>query len=508
MNTVEESSLSRGLIKSKKRVADHGEVFTPSWLVDAMLDLTEEADRVESRFLEPACGNGNFLIRILQRKLATVELKRRKANHDVEHFVLIAIMSIYGIELLEDNIIECRKRLLRVFADFLKIESSHALYRAASIVLSLNIIHGDALKMLTHDGRPIVFNNIKTHLNKLFGGDMQFDVIIGNPPYQLGQSGGNAVGNFAMPIYQKFIDAAKELKPRYIIMITPSRWFAGGRGLDSFRQEMLSDRRLRYLIDYQDSREVFAGVDIAGGVSYFLWDSNWKGKCEITNISGDAASPTLNRYLNDYDILVRYNEAIPILERVIKASGGDAFESLASQVSPIQPFSIRTSFRGAPSSEGVADPVLIYQKGGTGFIDRDAIPRNTDWVDQWKVFLSRAASEHGGQPAKSGTKRVFSRIIVGGPGTVCTETYLVVGRFKKKSEAINLCSYLRTRFVRFLVSLRTNTQDLYNGRFAFVPNLPMTREWTDEALYKRYSITKNEITFIEKTIRPMDKDDE
>jgi site-specific DNA-methyltransferase (adenine-specific) len=202
----------------------------------------------------------------------------------------------------------------------------------------------------THAYAFIHADDIKTRLAELFGGNMQFDVIIGNPPYQLGQSGGEAIGSFAMPIYQKFIEAAKGMEPRYLTMVTPSRWFAGGRGLDDFRREMLADRRLRSLVDYPDSREVFGGVDIAGGISYFLWDSSWNDKCKVTTISGGVAGPTLSRYLNEYDIVVRYNEAVPIIERVL---GSGAFNSLASQVAPIQPFSIRTNFRGAPNSDGM-----------------------------------------------------------------------------------------------------------------------------------------------------------
>lgn len=268
---------------------------------------------------------------------------------------------------------------------------------------------------------------------------------------------------------------------------------------------MLADRRLRSLVDYPDSRDVFPGVDIAGGVSYFLWDSSWKGKCEVTTFSDGVAGPKLSRYLDDYDILVRYNEAVSILKRVLDSHGTGAFDSLAGQVSPIQPFSIRTKFRGAASSKGMSKPVMIYQNGGTGFIERDEIPRNVEWVDQWKVFLSGASSEHGGQADKNGTRRVFSLIMIGKPGTACTETYLVAGRFSTEVEAQNFGAYLRTKFVRFLVSLRTNTQHLYSERFAFVPKLPMDSEWTDKKLYKKYGLTKDEIACIEKVIRPMDE---
>src|ERR1039458_1715061 len=229
----------------------------------------------------------------------------------------------------------------------------------------------------------------------MFGGEMQFDVIVGNPPYQLGQSGGDAVGSFAMPIYQKFVDAAKALEPSYITMVIPSRWFAGGRGLDAFRQQMLTDLRLRALVDYPDSRDVFAGVDIAGGISYFLWDAAWSDSCEVTTFSDGVAGPPMRRYLAEYDILVRHNEAVSILHRVLAAPEGQEFDSLANRVSPIQPFSIRTNFRGAESDKGMAAPVLLYQNGGSGWIERDDIPRNIEWVDQWKVFLSGTVSEPG-----------------------------------------------------------------------------------------------------------------
>lgn len=355
----------------------------------------------------------------------------------------------------------------------------------------------------THAYAFIHADDTKARMGELFGDDMRFDVIIGNPPYQLGQSGGDAIGSFAMPVYQKFVQAAKSLDPRHIVMVTPSRWFAGGRGLDEFRREMLEDRRLRILVDYPDSRDVFAGVDIAGGASYFLWDASWDGKCEVKSVRAGVVGPPMARYLDDHDIVVRYNEATTVLERVLKQSGSGSFESLAVQVAPIQPFSLRTNFRGNPVADGMSDPVLLYQNGGTGYVERTVIPRNTEWVEEWKVFLSSTASEHGGQADKEGMRKVFSRIIMGGPGSACTETYLVVGRFDTEAQASNFASYLRTRFVRFLVSLRTNTQHLYSERFAFVPRLPMDRLWTDGDLYERYGITADEQSFIESMIRPM-----
>lgn len=181
------------------------------------------------------------------------------------------------------------------------------------------------------------------------------------------------------------------------------------------------------------------------------------------------------------------------------------FESLATRVAPIQPFSIRTNFRGAAVSDGMTDPVVIYQSGGTAFIERSAVPRNVEWVDQWKVIVGGAVPA-GGRPDKDGRYYGLIGVRVLPPGTACTETYLVANRFKTEAEATNFAEYLRTKFVRFLVSLRTNTQHLYSERFAFVPDLPMDRSWTDDDLYRRYGLTKDEIAFIEKMIRPMEFD--
>ena len=452
------------------------EVFTPPEFANRMLDTLAEAwakgngganiwaDKTV-KFLDPCTKTGVFLREITRRLVEGLAKEIPDLEERVDHVVTkqvfgIAITHLTG--LLARRSVYCSKHakgkhsIAKSFATddgniwFKRTEHTwegeKCKYCRAN---KRDYDRGEGLE--THAYAFTHADDVKTRLAKLFGGEMQFDVIIGNPPYQLGQSGGDAVGSFAMPIYQDFVKAAMSVDPRFVVMVTPSRWFAGGRGLDEFRQEMLADRRLRCLIDFPDSREVFPGVDIAGGVSYFLWDSFWKDKCEVTTISAGVAGPTLSRYLDGYDILVRYNEAVSILDRVLRTPNGSAFESLAGQVAPIQPFSIRTNFRGATTSDGMTNPVLIYQNGGTGYIEREAIPRNIDWVDQWKVFLSATSSEHGGQLDKSGTRRVFSLILIGRPGTACTETYLVVGRFKTKAEATNFAAYLRTKFVRFLV---------------------------------------------------------
>jgi site-specific DNA-methyltransferase (adenine-specific) len=326
---------------------------------------------------------------------------------------------------------------------------------------------------------------------------MKFDVIVGNPPYQLGSTGGESKGNFAMPIYQKFVERTKELAPRYLVMITPSRWFAGGRNLDDFRARMLADNRIRRLVDFPDAEECFPGADVSGGVSYFLWSRDERGQCEITTIlGGQPLGPTEARRLDEYDVFVRYNTGADILRKVWKPSS--RVTSVAETVSPIQPFSLRTNFRGAATKKGLKRPVGVWTSSGYTYIERAGVPRNPDWIGQWKVLLGMAYGDRGKFPYK-----ITSAPVVLPPGTVCTETYLVIERFDDKVEAERFAAYLSTRFVRFLISLRKYTQHLYSERFAFVPRLPMDRTWTDAMLYKKYKLSSDEIAFIEYQIKDM-----
>lgn len=306
-----------------------------------------------------------------------------------------------------------------------------------------------------------------------------------------------------MPIYQKFVQAAKSVDPRYVVMVTPSRWFAGGRGLDEYRSEMLADKRMRALVDFPDAAEAFPGTQIKGGVSYFLWDSSWDDACEVTTIHGGRpTSRPMPRYLGAYDVVVRRNEAVPILDKVLKLNAKDGFGNLASKVSPIQPFSIRTNFRGAGTPKGLRNPVRLIGNGGDTFIERSEIPRNDAWIDDWKVLLGGAYGAGDSYP-----HQIYNLPVLAGPGTACSETYLVIDRFTSETEARRFAQYLKTRFVRFLVSLRKNTQHIYNERFQFVPDVPMDREWTDRMLYDKYDITADEIAFIESMIRPMTEGD-
>ncbi len=231
-----------------------------------------------------------------------------------------------------------------------------------------------------------------------------------------------------MPIYQKFVRAAKSLDPKHIVMVTPSRWFAGGRGLDAFRSEMLADTHIRELVDFPNATEVFPGMDISGGVSYFLWDRSHDGPCNVQTFSGGVSSGIVARRLDAYDVFVRYNTGVSILEKVWP-NGVHVAESLAVKVSPTQPFGLRTSYRGAPTPKRLETPVALRSSDGESWIGRRDIPRNDAWIDEWKVILGLAYGERGPFPYW-----ITSAPEILGPGTACTETYLVIDRFDSEAK--------------------------------------------------------------------------
>jgi len=324
---------------------------------------------------------------------------------------------------------------------------------------------------------------------------MKFDVIIGNPPYQLSDGG---FGKSATPIYNRFVQQAKKLNPRYLVMIIPSRWFGGGKGLDSFRKEMLEDDRIRKLVDFEDASEVFPGVDIAGGVCYFLWERDRRGLCEVTNVS-KGQSVTAERKLDEFPTFIRHSQAVSIVRKVLARKE----RSMSEQVSSYKPFGLRTYEK--PQASG--DIRLFWQKG-IGPYKRQDIAVGVEMIDKWKVITSRSGHEHAGSPNIDGTRRVLSKTVILPPATICTETYLVVGAYPSEEEAKKLLLYITTRFVRFLMSLLMYAHGITKDTFAFVPILEMNTQWTDEELYRRYGLTAEEIAFIESKIRPMEPADD
>lgn len=345
----------------------------------------------------------------------------------------------------------------------------------------------------THAYALIHTENIKVRIGELFGDDMQFDVIIGNPPYQLDDGG---YGTSAAPIYNKFVERALDLDPRYAVFVTPSRWFAGGKGLDQYRARLLGDKRVRNLVDYPKLYEAFPGVKIRGGVSYFLWDRDYSGPCTIQTMwDGKPVGEPAARYLDAYDVLVRWNQAVSILDK-IRAKGEP---TLDGRVSSRKPFGYPTNFHGKPSDKGLKDPVKLFGSQKVTWVERSSIPANAAWVDDWKALMTAVQ----GTSAAVETK-FLSKPIIAGPGTACTETYLVAGRYDSETDATRYAKYLRTRFVRFLVSLRKSTQHATRDVYSFVPDLPLDTEWTNPKLYERYGLTVDEVAFIESQVAEHD----
>ncbi|WP_214056876.1 Eco57I restriction-modification methylase domain-containing protein [Nocardioides aquaticus] len=321
--------------------------------------------------------------------------------------------------------------------------------------------------------------------------DMKFDVIVGNPPYQIGVDGSNR----DRPLYQLFVDQAIALRPRYVAMITPSRWFAGGLGLAEFRAARLADRHMRVLVDYPRLYDAFPGVKIRGGVSYFLWNRDEPGTCRVQTMwNGQPLGEPVERHLDEWDVLIRRNEAVSILRKV--QSKNEA--TLDAKVSSRLPFGFQTNVHGKDTSAGLPDAVRFYGSKKQTWMDRNAITVNKSEVGLCKVLMHRAYGEDGEPPY-----RVTAAPTLVGKDTACSGTYLVVGAYEKMEQAGNLDAFLRTRFVRFLIQLRMNTQDIKRDTFAFVPDLPMASRWTDADLYQRYGLDASEVEFIKSQVREM-----
>ena len=323
------------------------------------------------------------------------------------------------------------------------------------------------------------------------GERVKFDAIVGNPPYQRMDGGNNAS---AVPIYQEFVAQAIALNPSYISMIIPSRWFAGGRGLDKFREMMMNNTHIRKICDYSESKQIFPSADISGGICYFLIDAKYDGPCEVVNVDAGTSNKE-NRYLNEFSIVVRANRAIDILHKV-----SDKKEDLLQNyVSPMKPFGLRTY----EEPDDTGELILRWNKG-KGPIKKSRITAGQQYVDKWKVISSRVFYEHAGQPDKNGQYRVFSKLEVLGPGEVCTETYIIINAYESEAQAENLYKYLKTKFVRFLVLQACSSIMVTKASYIFVPIQDFTKPWTDSELYAKYNLTDDEIAFIEATIKPME----
>ena len=318
--------------------------------------------------------------------------------------------------------------------------------------------------------------------------NMKLDAIVGNPPYQVMDGGAKSS---AKPVYQHFVSLSKSIKPNYLSMIMPAKWFNGGKGLDDFRSDMLSDNRIARLYDYIDGHDCFPTVDIAGGICYFLWDSIYKGKCHVTTqFNGNRVEN--DRELNSGDVYIRHIEELSILDKI-------GCEKSFLSIYPRKPFGLSTDVK--PTNEG--DIILRYP-GGRGSFKSSMVTTNKDLIGKWKVVTSYATAEHAGETDKNGQKRIISTLEILEPNVVCSETYLLVAVFDSKIEAENMLSYIKTRFVRALIAMITTTQHLARANFRFVPLQDFSKPWTDAELYAKYGLTEDEIAFIESMIKPME----
>jgi len=481
------------------------EVFTPPQLVNKILDLLPEnlwRDK-NATFLDPGCKSGVFLREIAKRLDKGLEEHIPDLQTRMNH---IFKNQLFGLPITEMTSLLSRRSLYcskaangkysvcEVFTEpdgnirFERVEHSWVNGRCVFCGVNEDSYERDE-ELETHAYAFI-------HTDKpeeLF--EMKFDVIVGNPPYQLSDGG---FGRSASPIYQKFVQQAKKMNPRFLTMIIPSRWFAGGKGLDEFRGQMLNDNRIRRIVDYETSSDVFPGVSVAGGICYFLWDRDFKGPCEIVNMHGEIESVSV-RNLNEFSTFIRHGQAVPIIRKIHAINE----KRMHEQVSAYKPFGLRTYVK--PQKTG--DIVLHWQKG-EGPYRREEITTGVDMIDKWKVICSRSGHEHAGNPGADGTRRVLAKAVVLPPGTICTETYLVIGSYDTETEARNLLAYIKTRFFRFLMSLFMYSHSITKDTFAFIPILDMTQRWTDDRLSERYKLTEEDISFIRAKIRPMESNDE
>ncbi len=493
--------------RSKQRIADHGEVFTAIREVRAMCDLVNDyAVRSDSTFLEPACGTGNFLEEILSRKLNN--LPTQPDGSPLLCDALSAAASLYGIELLSDNAEDCRNRLVRLWSDLTGFCDDRSVSYVRDI-FSRNIICGNTLSLHTADSSgndtplPITFCQWDTSacppavtgsflLSDLIAqGDnaqFRFNVIISNPPYQISDGGAQAS---ALPLYNLFIDQAKSLSPDLITMIVPARWYAAGKGLDKFRKNMLSDDRISMLFDFCNASDCFPGVDIKGGVCYFLWDKTYHGDCTVTSCVGNKHTSVMKRPLlePDCNIFIRQNEAVAILNKV-RSFGEIPFSHFAM---PAMTFGMRTYFRSFVSDSPGPGLVKLYANHSTGYIRRDSVRRGSEFIDQWKVIVPEAVGS--GNTATDVLKPIISE-----PGSVNTETYIMNGPWKNKQEAENVCAYIGTRFFHFLLGIRKITQHTTAKVYGFVPVQDFSVKWTDDMLFKKYHLSDDEIRFINESV--------
>ncbi|MBO5749064.1 MAG: Eco57I restriction-modification methylase domain-containing protein [Muribaculaceae bacterium] len=489
------------------------EVFTPPELANKIIDMLPQElfENPDTTFLDPCCKSGVFLREIAKRLIVGLERQIPDLERRLEH---IYTKQLFGIAITELTSLLARRS---VYCS--KYPSSEfSAYRFPEDKPQGNIIY-QRIKHTWKDGKCIHCGasqseydrgaELETHayqfihnldVTKVF--NMKFDVIIGNPPYQMSDGGAQAS---AKPLYHLFVQQAKKLNPRYLTMIIPARWYAGGKGLDEFRNEMLSDSHMRELHDFPNTDDCFPGVNIRGGVCYFLWDKAYDNTLNLTSVivhdRGEINVSSRPLKFEGLDIFIRDYRAISILQKIQKHISKN--DSIASYVSPRKPFGLPTDFyRSSDFYLEISENKLpCYAKAlKLGYVDRSKVIMHREWISKWKVMISRA--NNIGTELNDDNLNAF----VLSPNYICTESYIVVGADLNLDEtsAKNLAFYLKTKFVRYLHSLAKSSQDATAKTYRFVPLQDFSKPWTDEELYAKYGLTEEEIAFIESMIRPME----
>jgi len=497
------------------------EVFTPPEFANRMLDTLTEAWAVNNKganlwadkkvkFLDPCTKSGVFLREITSRLTKGLEKEipnlEKRVNHILTKQVFgIAITQITA--LLARRSVYCSKyangkhSIAKSFSSddgniwFKRMEHTWGDTKCEFCGAPRAILEREA-ELENYAYAFIHTDNIKTRLAEIFGENMQFDVIIGNPPYQMtGGSGGTSDSS----IYHLFVEQALKLDPRFLSLVLPSRWLAGGRGMDEFRKVMLGDRHMRDLVDYPVASDVFPGVEIKAGVCYFLWDASHNGDCKVTTIRGGEVLGPIQRNLGEYDVFVRDARAVSILHKVLN-HGETSINTILTRDTP---FGLPSNFGDFHEKERAGDVPLNYirtMKRGEAYIERKTITKNAHLIDTWKVLVPKAFNGGDGLP-----HQILGKPLIAPSPSVCTQSFLFfyVGSLKA---AKSLQSYYTTRFFRFVTSLRKITQDALTSTYAWVPMQTWDCTWTDEALYAKYGIGKKEQAYIESQVREMNID--
>ena len=481
------------------------EVFTPPQLANQMLDMLPQELFCcpKTKFLDPCTKSGVFLREIAKRLIDGLADSIPDLQKRIDH---IMHYQLYGLAITELTALMSRRSLycsknasckysISHFADadgnvkFERISHTWAANGRCRYCGASQEVYDRGEELENHAYQFIHTNNP----NELYN-NMTFDVIIGNPPYQLEDGGGR--DSAAIPLYNRFVIQAKKLSPHYLLMIIPARWYSGGRGLDDFRDEMIHDSRIKELHDFPETNDCFPGLNIRGGVCYFLWDRDYMGKCKIVNhIKGEKNE--LFRFLEEKDcpIFIRYNESISVLHKVKKLKE----ETFNQYVSVSRPFGMRSNFDNFTNTKNDKNYIKLYRFGDNGYVSIDKITNNNQLIGRYKVIVSKASPGGDEYPHS-----IVSNPIISEPNSVCTETYLVIKSVSSRDQAVNLITYIKTRFFRFMMSLVKNTQNISRNSYMFVPLQDFSKPWTDEELYAKYGLTDDEIAFIESMIRPMD----